>query len=85
MSMYTDLAGLNEMMEQLYALLPIMIPLAILQTLLMIIALIHVVRHPKYKRGNMVIWLLVVILVNIIGPILYFTIGRGEDDGNGGF
>ena len=55
------------------------LPLIILQIGLMIFALIHCLKHDKYKIGNRLIWIIVIVFVNIIGPILYFTIGRGEE------
>ena len=66
-------------MDLLITLLPILIPLAIVQLTLMIFALVHALRHPNYKTGNKLLWVLVIILVNIIGPILYFLIGKGEE------
>lgn len=57
-------------------LLIVLIPLIILQFALMITALVHIFKHEKYKVGNRIIWIFVVVLLNFIGPILYFTIGR---------
>lgn len=54
------------------------LPLIILQFTLMLIALIHILRHDHYKTGNRLIWILIVVFLNLLGPILYFTIGRGE-------
>ncbi len=59
--------------------LPFLIPIAVIQLGLMIAALVHILRHQTYKAGNRVLWIIVVILVNIIGPILYFTIGKGDE------
>jgi len=33
-------------------------------------------RPPEQVRGNRVLWLVLMVLVNIIGPVLYLTIGR---------
>ncbi len=66
-------------MEELKEYLPVLIPVIILQLALMIIAVVHVLKHRKYKFGNMAIWLVLVILIQYIGPILYFTVGRGEE------
>jgi len=60
-------------------LLPILIPLAVIQLGLMIAALVHVLRHKNYRVGNRVLWIIVVCLVTTIGPILYFIIGRGDE------
>ena len=66
-------------MTNLAQYLPFLIPLALVQVGLAIAAAIHVVRHPYYKFGNMVIWLIVVLVVSIIGPVVYFAFGRGEE------
>lgn len=65
--------------EEMAPYLPFLIPIVILELVLMVTALIHVLRHPNYRFGNRVLWVIVVLFVQIIGPILYFTIGRGED------
>lgn len=59
--------------------LPVILPLAALQLILMIIALVHLIKHPKVRRGNFVLWLIIIICVNTIGPILYFLLGKGDE------
>lgn len=59
--------------------LPFLIPLVIAQFVLGITALVHVLRHPHYRFGNKVMWALSVMLVQIIGPVVYFAFGRGEE------
>ena len=66
-------------MEEIKAWLPVLIPLIIVQLVLAIFALVHVLRHSHYRFGNRIMWILIVLLVNIIGPIVYFVFGRGED------
>ena len=66
-------------MENLMEYLPLLVPVIILHLILMITALVHVLRHPNYKIGNKAIWIIVVLFISLIGPILYFTIGRGEE------
>lgn len=56
-----------------------LIPAIIVQLVLMVTAAIHVVKHPHYKFGNKPMWLAIVILIQIIGPICYFVFGRKED------
>ena len=67
-----DLAMLKEY-------LPFLIPLVIAQLALGITALVHVLRHPHYRFGNKVMWAFIVILVQTIGPVVYFVFGRGEE------
>lgn len=59
--------------------LPFLIPLIILEVVLAITALIHVLKHPNYRFGNKIMWVIIVLFVQIIGPVLYFTIGRCDD------
>lgn len=60
--------------------LPFLIPLIIVDLALGIFSAIHVVRHRKYRFGNMYIWLVLVLLLQFFGPILYFVIGKGEQE-----
>ncbi len=51
--------------------------LVVFQFGLMILAVVDWVRRPPdLVRGNRIGWLLLIILVNIAGPIVYLTIGR---------
>lgn len=56
-----------------------LVPLIMLELALAIPAFIHVLRHEKYKFGNRILWIVVVLFVQIIGPIVYFILGKGED------
>lgn len=59
--------------------LPLIIPIAILEWTLAIAALVHVLKHPHYRFGNKPMWIVIVLFVQIIGPIVYFLFGRGRD------
>jgi hypothetical protein len=62
--------------EQLILLLA---PVVLIQLGLMIVALVDLEREERRVRGGRkVVWALVIVFVNIIGPILYFTVGREE-------
>ena len=65
-------------MTDLQAYLPFIIPLAILQMGLMIAALVHIFTHSTYKMGNRVLWVIVVLFLNTLGPVLYFFLGRDD-------
>lgn len=67
-------------MKELTQYLPILLPIIIIQYTLAIIALVHILKHPHYRFGNKVLWILIVFLIQIVGPILYFTVGRGEEE-----
>ncbi|HBT94919.1 MAG TPA: hypothetical protein DEB24_01870 [Coriobacteriia bacterium] len=66
-------------MEIFQEYLPFLLPVLIIQLGLLVAALIHIFRHRTYRVGNRVIWVVVCVLVNIIGPVLYFAIGRGDE------
>lgn len=59
--------------------LPLLLPLILLELLLMIMALVHVLKHPYYRFGNRILWVIIVVVIQIIGPVVYFAFGRGED------
>ncbi len=69
---------MSEEVNQIVKILPFLIPLILLELGLLVWALIDVARRPRV-RGNKVVWILVIVLINIIGPILYFIFGRGEE------
>lgn len=60
--------------------LPIILPLAILEIFLAVFSLIHVLHHPNYRFGNKMIWCIIVLFLQFIGPIMYFTFGRGDQE-----
>jgi len=64
---------------QIIELLPFLIPLVVVELSLAIIALVHVLRHPNYKFGNKIMWAVIVLFVQFIGPVIYFTLGRGDE------
>lgn len=66
-------------MEQLIEYLPFIIPLVIAEYALAIAALIHVLKHPHYRFGNKIMWIIVVLVVQIVGPVVYFAFGQNPD------
>jgi hypothetical protein len=68
-----------QLYDLLVSLLPVLVPIALIEVILMVSALVSIFRHTSYKVGTRVLWVVVVILVNIIGPILYFALGRAEE------
>jgi len=54
-------------------------PLLVLQVGLAIWALVDLIRRKEVKSLSKPIWAVIIILVNFIGPIVYFIIGRGEE------
>lgn len=66
-------------MDEIMEFLPFLIPIIILEFGLLAYTIYHILKHDKYKRGNRVMWLVIVIIfMNFIGPILYFILGKEE-------
>ena len=66
-------------MELIREYLPILIPIVVLEVGLMVYALRHLLKHNKYKFGNKIMWIVIVVLIQIIGPVLYLTIGTDSE------
>jgi hypothetical protein len=64
-------------MEILQKYLPLLIPLIAIQLALMIVALVDIVKREK-TRGPKWLWVIIVVLGEMVGPILYFVVGREE-------
>jgi hypothetical protein len=58
--------------------IPLLIPVVLIELGLMITALVDLVRRAQ-TRGPKWAWALVIVLINFIGPIVYFVAGRKED------
>ncbi|MFJ7734911.1 PLD nuclease N-terminal domain-containing protein [Lysinibacillus sp. NPDC097287] len=59
------------------SILPIIIPFLLVGFLLILVALVDLYRH-RTTRENVLIWTIVIVFFNTIGPILYFVIGRKD-------
>ncbi|PEW84296.1 phosphatidylserine synthase [Bacillus cereus] len=72
--------GLNDLKDiDIMAFLPIVLPIIAVGALLLFIALIDLYRHRK-TRKNVLVWTLIILFVNVLGPILYFVIGRKDSE-----
>lgn len=65
-------------MEQLSQLLPLLIPIVIIQYGLVVAALLDLVKRERFKLLPKWAWILIIVFVNFIGPVLYFVLGRDE-------
>jgi hypothetical protein len=64
-------------MEKIREILPFLIPILLLEMALLVAALVDLARRER-TRGPKWMWLLIILLVSVIGPIVYFTVGREE-------
>jgi len=75
-----DLTELESIMSEIIKLLPYFIPIIIIEYGLLIFALVQLfkneVKHmPKWG------WALIIIFINIIGPVVFLIAGRKKDGG----
>ncbi|HYX12650.1 MAG TPA: PLD nuclease N-terminal domain-containing protein [Candidatus Acidoferrum sp.] len=62
--------------EQIVALLA---PIVIIQIGLMVVALHDLEQEDRHVRGgSKLLWAIVIVFVNVIGPIVYLAAGRDE-------
>jgi DMSO reductase anchor subunit len=60
--------------------LPLLVPIIILQLVLVAVGLFDLSRtERRVKGGTKVVWALVIIFGQMIGPLAYFLMGREED------
>ncbi|WP_064091300.1 PLD nuclease N-terminal domain-containing protein [Rossellomorea aquimaris] len=70
---------MNEFQEALQSInWGLIAPVILIQLLLIVVALVDVIRI-KETKGPKWVWLLIILFVNIIGPILYFIFGRRQN------
>jgi len=65
-------------MDRFRDFIPFLVPVLVIQLALLVAALVDLIRCP-HTRGPKWVWALVILFVNIIGPIVYFTFGRVDD------
>ncbi|TCK90611.1 phospholipase D-like protein [Natranaerovirga hydrolytica] len=59
-------------MNMLFDLLPILIPIIMIQLGLQIFAIYHLMRREAVRFDHKWIWLIIIIALTILGPIIYF-------------
>lgn len=67
--------NIDFILKEIIRFLPLFIPIIIIEYGLMIFALIQVIKNevvylPKWG------WILIIVLINIIGPIVFLTVGK---------
>ena len=69
---------MNELTAQYAKYIPLLIPIVLLELGLMTFALIDLTKQTS-TRGPKWVWILVIVLFNLIGPIAYLLFGRHEE------
>jgi hypothetical protein len=69
------MAGLTTL--QIAALLA---PIVVIQLGLMLVALLDLEKAERTVRGDSkLVWAVIIVFVNLVGPILYFVVGRKDE------
>jgi hypothetical protein len=66
-----------NLVDDIRPLIPFLLPILLIQIGLVIAALLDLVKREK-TRGPKWLWLIVILFVNLIGPIIYFLVGRED-------
>ncbi len=64
--------------EKVLQLLPFIIPIVLLQLILMVVALVDLSKRERVRWLPKWGWALIIILGELLGPIVYFILGREE-------
>jgi hypothetical protein len=65
-------------MDILRQYLPLLIPLIVIQLILMAVALFDLA-HREQVRGPKWLWVIVIVVGEMIGPVAYLLVGRKEE------
>jgi len=61
------------------SILPLLIPLVLIQLVLMVICLLDLARREKVKGLPKWAWAIIIVLGELIGPTVYLIVGRAEE------
>lgn len=64
------------MLAELYDFLPVLVPLLILDLTLKIFSLRILLKYPEDVKGNRLFWIVVILVVQTLGPVLFLALGR---------
>jgi hypothetical protein len=68
----------QEQLQTITGMLSFLIPLFVIQLALMVIALVDLFKRENMKTNTRLVWVFVIILINVIGPIVYLLAGRKD-------
>lgn len=61
-------------MEEIMELLPLLLPIIIIQLGLAIYCLVDLKKRDTVRFNNKFIWVLIILFINLIGPIVYLML-----------
>ena len=66
--------------DNLIKMLPYLVPFIILEGILLVVSLVDLAKRPCVPGGNKIVWILVIVGLQAIGPIIYLVAGRKEEN-----
>jgi ABC-2 type transport system ATP-binding protein len=70
---------MNTDWHKIIEILPFAGPLFLLEVGLLALALVDLVQRKKVRGDNKVLWIVIIVIFSVIGPIVYFVFGRKEE------
>lgn len=70
---------MKEVVNQFIEYWPFLVPMLVIQVTLVLVALIHIFRHNTYRIGNRTLWVVIVVVFQLLGSIVYLTVGREQE------
>lgn len=67
-------------MDTLFEILPLLIPILMIDIALAAAAVMHILKHPHHRFGNKAMWLVIAVILLLFGPVIYFIFGKGENE-----
>ena len=67
-------------MSDLGTALLLAIPILVLEIILIVVSLVDLSKRNKVQFNNKVVWVIIIVFLNLIGPILYLVWGRNVED-----
>lgn len=67
-------------MEQFIEILPILMPILLIQLGLIIFCLKKILKQRSFKFLSKPVWIIIVLFVQLFGPIAYLLLERGENE-----
>jgi len=82
LSFSQSLDEFSEVIDLIIQLLPFLTPLALISFGLLAFVIIDIIRKKNTKTLTPVAWLIIAILIDMIGPVLYIIFGRSDTIGS---
>jgi len=79
MSINMGITDWDYAMDLIWRLLPVLIPLLLVSLALTITAIVSIAKKPN-PWNEKILWLLIVVFLDVIGPVIYFVLGSGMLD-----